>query len=489
MALAVSAKEKDMSADLAALEPIGPDEYFVAFGTDGRQFCGTPNGYSAVHLPAKVVEYLASRREKVKKIVWVSYGSDWNSWFFRYETHDGRSINRYGNATPLTLRQFIDYTISCTSPHLVASLRVQLGSDGSFLAWTRGLWICHRIPEPLKAILLQESSQHAKGDDGLLKGVFTEQRHLTHASWHDNGSFYVNISGHIWNFQSDITKLAWNDLWRERGQDLITPTELADLAYATINPHSADGDSFVFIKNRKDGKDPDFVLRFASEDTVSRLASKEYVGPAEESLLPIPTSPQPITTLLQAPMEPLSFTWARSKRTGRPHAKEDWELRLHKGEMVKVLQARGRGWYIVLNVRDVKGWVHETWLDFNVHADPREAYVLFKEETSEMLKSGALREFPMLSRYMDICTEDGCKIIKQDSTGLSICAHDLERLLRGSGVYTVDFLKGERNTWHPDKFARFCHPESRDDLQRKAGALFVLFGVLIDLLQNPQAEV
>lgn len=159
--------------------------------------------------------------------------------------------------------------------------------------------------------------------------------------------------------------------------------------------------------------------------------------------------------------------------------------------MVKVLEDRGRDWYIVLNVRDVKGWVHKTWLDFNVnvHVDPREAYVLFKEETSEMLKRSALREFPVLSRYMDACAEDGCKTIKQDSTGLAICAHDLERLLRGSGVYTVDFLKGERNTWHPDKFARFCHPESRDDLQSKAGALFVLFGVLIDLLQNPPRNV
>jgi hypothetical protein len=41
------AKGVNISEALTALEPLGPDEYFVAFGTGGRQFCGTPNGYSA----------------------------------------------------------------------------------------------------------------------------------------------------------------------------------------------------------------------------------------------------------------------------------------------------------------------------------------------------------------------------------------------------------------------------------------------------------
>jgi hypothetical protein len=41
------AKGVDISQALTMLEPLGADEYFVAFGTGGRQFCGTPNGYSA----------------------------------------------------------------------------------------------------------------------------------------------------------------------------------------------------------------------------------------------------------------------------------------------------------------------------------------------------------------------------------------------------------------------------------------------------------
>jgi hypothetical protein len=41
------AKGVDISEALTKLEALGSDEYFVAFGTGGRQFCGTPNGYSA----------------------------------------------------------------------------------------------------------------------------------------------------------------------------------------------------------------------------------------------------------------------------------------------------------------------------------------------------------------------------------------------------------------------------------------------------------
>ena len=47
MALEKSAKVVNISAILTKLDTLGSDEYFVAFGPSGRQFCGTPNGYSA----------------------------------------------------------------------------------------------------------------------------------------------------------------------------------------------------------------------------------------------------------------------------------------------------------------------------------------------------------------------------------------------------------------------------------------------------------
>jgi hypothetical protein len=46
MALAAPAKIVDVSAALTALEPLGADQYCIAFGPGAMQFCATPNGYS-----------------------------------------------------------------------------------------------------------------------------------------------------------------------------------------------------------------------------------------------------------------------------------------------------------------------------------------------------------------------------------------------------------------------------------------------------------
>jgi hypothetical protein len=205
---------------------------------------------------------------------------------------------------------------------------------------------------------------------------------------------------------------------------------------------------------------------------------------------PQPTEPRPDARLQhipQLPKKPESFRWARSKHTGRPNPKDNWELAMKKGEMVKVLEEQGRDWYVVRNTRGGQGFAHKTWLDFKikVHIDPKEAYVRFSDEMDLLLEPGKLHQFPDLSKYMNACDDDSCKALKEDNAGISICTHDLERLLRGSGDYTVDFLKSERNTWHPDKFARYCHPDFRDNLKAKAETLFVLFGILIDLLQIP----
>lgn len=47
MALSSPANAVDVSAALTQLEALEADQYFVAFGPAGIQFCGTPNGYSA----------------------------------------------------------------------------------------------------------------------------------------------------------------------------------------------------------------------------------------------------------------------------------------------------------------------------------------------------------------------------------------------------------------------------------------------------------
>lgn len=141
----------------------------------------------------------------------------------------------YGNAAPAALRQFIEESYTSTSPHLFASMRVQLGRDESFLAWTNRLWISHNIPTTLREILIEESAQHGQSHEGLFKGLF-KYNPPSHVSWHENGSYYYQTNeGHLWNFQSNIIQNGWTTLWHNRQGNDFTAGELTSLAVSTIS--------------------------------------------------------------------------------------------------------------------------------------------------------------------------------------------------------------------------------------------------------------
>ena len=181
------------------------------------------------------------------------------------------------------------------------------------------------------------------------------------------------------------------------------------------------------------------------------------------------------------------YYWGVSKHTGRSHRTDSWELELKKGERIKILKYMGNDWFLAENRRNDKGWVHRAWLDFQEmvpHVEPRQAYARFTADVDKLMKAGNIRSFPKLANYMNACAKVACNTLKKDPQQLSICVHDLHELMRGAGEYTLDTLKAERNKWHPDKFGRYCHPDHRDMLSEKAQALFVLFGVMMDVLEN-----
>lgn len=182
------------------------------------------------------------------------------------------------------------------------------------------------------------------------------------------------------------------------------------------------------------------------------------------------------------PDKPKSFRWAMCKRGGRPHASDSWELELKKGQVVKVWEDRGSDWFVVEVQGGTRGWAHGSRLAFygsKMHKDPHGTYLQFEEDMRKLLDPGQLRKFPPLSEYMDMCTESGCRPAKDDSR-LGICVHDLQTLLQGSSCYCYEWLKEERNMWHPDKFARFCHPDHKEELKTSAQEVFVMYGVLMD---------
>jgi methylenetetrahydrofolate dehydrogenase (NADP+)/methenyltetrahydrofolate cyclohydrolase/formyltetrahydrofolate synthetase len=161
------------------------------------------------------------------KIIWASYGSHIDSWYFAYKLANGTSTFRFGSAIPAVLRQFIDKV--SLMPDLCSALRVQLGDNNSFVAWAKTTWACHGIPEALEAELCRMSLAHTRSNT-VTRGSF--EGTLSQVMWHSDGSYYVK--GQVedfWNFESSTTLQAWNQLWRGRPD----PKELAELAVSTQN--------------------------------------------------------------------------------------------------------------------------------------------------------------------------------------------------------------------------------------------------------------
>lgn len=157
---------------------------------------------------------------------------------------------------------------------------------------------------------------------------------------------------------------------------------------------------------------------------------------------------------------------------------------VEKGEKVKVFRDMGRDWFIAQGKKGAQGWVHGTWLDFGgskLPVDPQSAYMQFREDLHKVLVPGQLCEFLAMRNYVDSCTKPDCRALKEDADSLGVCVHDLLVLLRGSGEYSYEWLKVERNLWHPDRFTRFCHATHAARLKQMAEQMFVLFGVLMEM--------
>ena len=251
----------------------------------------------------------------------------------------------------------------------------------------------------------------------------------------------------------------------------LTTIDKAQLA--ALDPHAPVGETLVFVKKQYDAQEAPFVVHFFQDTTHTTRRSD-----------PLPTiQGTHLRHIEQEADSPKRFQWAISKRDGRPHPGEPWELELKKGQKVKLCEDMGRNWHIVEGRNGIKGWAHGTWLQYcgsKVHKDSRSTYSQFQRDMRELLVPGQICEFPALTEYMTTCSITACEAMR-GNTQLRACVHDLQTLLVGSGCYSFQWLKEERNIWHPDKFARYCHPEHKERLIACAQEVFVLYGVLMDM--------
>jgi hypothetical protein len=330
---------------------------------------------------------------------------------------------------------------------------------------------------------------------------------LDNIQWHANGSFYIKSGArHIWYFNTKLASSTWNDLWKEQGRDERMRKINAELAYVAIAPYAQQGETFAFIKKQSAAEDAPFIIHFEQEPLHTNLTGSAEETSSNRSSSAMTSDDEPLPSerpfasesstggqldgtdqrIKRMPLkheEAVPFRWATSLKTGRPHGQDSWELELRQGDKVKVFRDMGHDWYVAMDRKGSKGWVHGSWLNFGnrmVHANAKDAYKEFREYVEKMLISGQLRAFPLMSSYIDACIRPGCRSLKEDPARLGICVHDLAILLEGAGAPSYDWLKAGRNVWHPDRFARFCRPAHADCLKRLAEQMFVMYGELME---------
>ncbi|KNG51662.1 hypothetical protein TW65_01059 [Stemphylium lycopersici] len=343
-------------------------------------------------------------------------------------------------------------------------------------------------PSGYIASRVSSSSSTANGitQGSLKKGT------LHNVQWHACGSYYAKSSiGFAWNSKSEPMHHAWNDMWKDLSNGDFQRIIGKELASLFISPYSNEGDTFALIKQQSPGHDPPFIVHFEGEPVHSNL--EQYHTAAPEN---VPSSSNSVArndgTCPDQRVQPTSAKreeaapsrMATSKKFGRPHSLEERELKLKKGERVTVIETMGRDWFMGVNTKGIKGYVHGSWLDFDerkMYKDGKAAaYLQFRDDMKRLLVPGGLHDFPVMTNYVNACDKVDCKRRKEDPSSLGICIHDLGTLLSASDSYSYEWLKDGRNLWHPDRFARFCQAGQAERLKLRAECMFVMYGKLMD---------
>lgn len=134
---------------------------------------------------------------------------------------------RLGQGAPSALREFIQRLGS--SDNVTSFLRVQLGDKESFVVWASKAWACSDVPHPLRVQLCRLSST-SREYNGFMRGSLKNGT-LDNVQWHRDGTFYVKSGGlHFWNYQAEIIRAAWKELWKRPGHERLGSTSLNELA-------------------------------------------------------------------------------------------------------------------------------------------------------------------------------------------------------------------------------------------------------------------
>lgn len=403
---------------------------------------------SSHNLPTSLLTLLSTATE----VHWVSLGSVPESWLLSFKDASGRSSLRWGALLPQRLQKILAKTWH--SPHL----RFFLGPNDSFIVWHPELIRWANLPPSL-----EDSLQSWLTPSGWRVGP---PRVVT---WGPEGAFfamsdYGDVVYRLGNEDSwEIYKETVEEWKAERG------FSWSELAFIALDPTTPD--QFISIRNdgtwagsiddiNEDALE-DFALNYFAKTKKTRYRSQSSNRQDEAAAAPRLSSPNKRS---DPAIRALYETWSKETAV----------------RLTSALAAIGTpASPPPLNAEST----------LPVRPKPRKLQVRSQSNTHTSNPSvpfsstGLLIAFPYLPPAVTTCSLPSCELHKSEPQGIKACKHDVEVLMRASGLYSYEWLRQERLRWHPDRFGRLCDERWRESGKKMAEEMFKIIDALMEELR------
>jgi hypothetical protein len=401
-------------------------------------------------LPASLRDLVTG--STVSELHWVTLGSVAESWLVSFKDSKGTNTLRWGSSVPSRLQSILAKTWH--SPHL----RAFLGPDDSFIIWHPDLIRWANLPVNLEDVLQSwlTPSGWRVGPPQIV-------------TWGPEGAFFAmseyGTVAYLLGDQNswEIYEETVNEWKAEKG------FSWNDVTFIALDPTSTD----QFIAIRKDGTwagSIDDVNEEALEgfalNFFAKAKTKHKAKPSTGGEIPS-GSPKPTDTKPDAITQALYENW--SGDTAIMFTSASAAIGGSKAETPRNLQVQSESSTSI------------TSTDQSIPLRPTPP--ITPSETFKLLSS-----FPYLPDNITTCALPSCKILKLDPDGIHACQHDVEKLLRASGLYSYEWLRQERLRWHPDRFGRLCEESWKEAGKKMAGEMFKLIVGLMEALKISEEQ-
>jgi hypothetical protein len=346
------------------------------------------------------------------------------------------------------------------SPHL----RAFLGPDDSFIVWHPDLIRWGNLPSTL-----EDTLQSWLTPSGWRVGP---PRIVT---WGPDGAFFC-----MSEYGDVVYRLGDDDSWEIYAETIQEwkaekSFQWSDLAFIALDPTSAD--QFIAIRNDGtwagsiDDANEDALESFALNFFALAKQPKNRPGPNPTSAQPPPQSQS--TAAPNAASQALYAQWSADTATSLAAALA--ALSVDRPKPPRKLQVRSPS-------------------AASTSSSPSPSIPSPAAEQTPLIPPHAtapprlLTSFPYLPAAATACTQQTCAALKADAVGIRACKHDVEALLRASGLFSYEWLRQERLRWHPDRFGRLCEEGWRDVGRKMAEEMFKIVDALVEEVRTVEGR-